>query len=393
MPHAFFHACCFQGEQTPLHLACELNANECVGALLSAGATVGVEDGQLRTPLLLACESRAFECARLLIDASAPLGARDKNDMTPLHWLAAHGASTELLQLAVSKGADIDAVNFMMQTPLHQAVSKGHLSAATALVDLGAQLLVDDETKATVLHLATQHAGGSTKPEDSLSFVHKVLKAAKGKFDASKADREKRTALHWAAGNNAAGCVEALLEAKAAVDARDWGEHTPLHWACPMDAVESAKALLTAGADANAVDRDRRTALHGAAEQAAEGALGLLLVQPGIKVDAVDWGGYSPLHSAARRGAVGCIGMLIAKGGNPQLAALSGETPHDVATSADAKAALAPAPTPGGIKRRRSGTSTNLEGSLPEVNARTLLRSRAAAISPSLFRCRRTRNG
>ena len=153
------------------------------------------------------------------------------------------------------------------------------------------------------------------------------------------------------------------------MDARDWGEHTPLHWASPMDAVESVKALLAAGADVNAVDRDRRSALHGAAEQAAEGSLALLLEQPSVKVDAVDWGGYSPLHSAARRGAVGCITMLRAKGANPALAALSGETPHDVATSAEAKAALAPpeVSTPGGLKRRRSGTATNLEGSLPEL--------------------------
>ena len=29
--------------------------------LLESGATLGIEDGQLRTPLLLACESAAFD--------------------------------------------------------------------------------------------------------------------------------------------------------------------------------------------------------------------------------------------------------------------------------------------------------------------------------------------
>ena len=355
------------GDQTPLHLASELDAKECVSALLAAKAKVGVEDGQLRTPLLLACESRAFGCAQLLIEAGAPLGARDKNDMTPLHWMAAHGADVPLIQQAVTKGADIDAVNFMMQSPLHYAVTKGQFTAATKLVDLGASLVVDDESKATVVHLAMQHSGG-TATDESLALLKKLLAAAKGKFDANTTDREKRTPLHWAAGNNALPCVEALLAAKATVDARDWGEHTPMHWACPMDAIESVKVLAAAGADLNAVDRDRRTPLHWAAEKGAEGCLAFLLEQSGVTVDAVDWGGYSPLHSASRRGSVGCINLLLAKGANADLAALSGETPAEVAGSAEAKSLLASKGSASpGIKRKRSSGSIALEGSLPEL--------------------------
>ena len=89
-------------------MASELNLTASVGALLAAGAKVGVEDGQLRTPLLLACESKAFDTAKQLIEADSPLGARDKNDMTPLHWIASFGALT-LAKLAFAKGADVRA--------------------------------------------------------------------------------------------------------------------------------------------------------------------------------------------------------------------------------------------------------------------------------------------
>lgn len=105
------------GGQTPLHLACELNAASCVSALLANGADVRAEDGQLRTPLLLACESNAVASAKALVEAGASLASSDKGDMTPLHWLAHHGAE-ELLRLALHHGAEIDAVDFMMRSPL-----------------------------------------------------------------------------------------------------------------------------------------------------------------------------------------------------------------------------------------------------------------------------------
>ena len=102
--------------------------------LLESGATLGIEDGQLRTPLLLACESAAFDAVRVLVDAGAPIQPRDKSDMTPLHWLAFHGNKT-MVELVLSKKVEVDPVNYASQTPLWFAVTKGHLSTAIALVD------------------------------------------------------------------------------------------------------------------------------------------------------------------------------------------------------------------------------------------------------------------
>ena len=46
--------------------------------------------------------------------------------MTPLHWIASFGSTAgalELVQLATAKGAEIDAMNYQMQTPLHKAIT------------------------------------------------------------------------------------------------------------------------------------------------------------------------------------------------------------------------------------------------------------------------------
>ena len=76
--------CAAQGDQTPLHLACELDAGECVKVLIAHSADLRAEDGQLRTPLLLACELGAAGSATLLMDAGASLAA------TPLGLVALH---------------------------------------------------------------------------------------------------------------------------------------------------------------------------------------------------------------------------------------------------------------------------------------------------------------
>ena len=362
------------GEQTPLHLASELDAKDCVMALLGAGAATEAEDGQLRTPLSLACESKSFESAQMLITGGASLAARDKNDMTPLHWVAQYGQAAgalALLRLAVAKGADIDAANYQMQSPLYLAIQRGNTQCALALVDAGASLAVEDETAGTMLHLTCQYAGSLGDAADSLVLLQRLLKPSGGKkVDVNSRDREKRTPLHWAAGKNALPCVTALLEAGADVNAADWAEHTPLQWAASTDAVESVEALLAAGAKVDALDRDKRTPLHWAADRAAERSLKFLLEQTKAVVDATDYGGFTALHYAARRGASGAsIKLLLAKGANPNLAALSGETPADLAVDLEGKKALAPPAGSPAMKRKRSmsGGNINLESTLPTL--------------------------
>ena len=246
---------------------------------------------------------------------------RDRNDMTALHWMASHGAQA-LVQLALAKGADVNAMDYQMHTPLWFAVQKAHVGCVETLLEHGADVEQVDDLKRTMLHLAMQYgSGGLEESADSHAILQKLLavkrKGGGGAAAAgglvSAADREKRTPLHWAAGKNALPSVQLLLKSGADVNARDWGEYTPMHWACPMDAVESARALVQAGARVDVADRDKRTLLHWAAEKGAERCLRFLLDEAKVvDVDAVDWGGACvrararvPGHGRARLGVRG----------------------------------------------------------------------------------------
>ena len=56
------------------------------------------------------------------MDAGASLAATDKTDKTPLHWLSQHGCA-EAITLALRKGADANATDGSLRTPLWYATT------------------------------------------------------------------------------------------------------------------------------------------------------------------------------------------------------------------------------------------------------------------------------
>uniref|UniRef100_A0A672TBC7 Transient receptor potential cation channel subfamily V member 6-like n=1 Tax=Sinocyclocheilus grahami TaxID=75366 RepID=A0A672TBC7_SINGR len=68
--------------------------------------------------------------------------------------------------------------------------------------------------------------------------------------------KEKQTALHFAAKNDAVGAVRMLLQNGADIAVRDYKERTPLQLAANFDRSETARLLLEFGADAGVQDSD-----------------------------------------------------------------------------------------------------------------------------------------
>ncbi|GBP32658.1 Tankyrase-1 [Eumeta japonica] len=119
------------------------------------------------------------------------------------------------------------------------------------------------------------------------------------------------TPLHLAAGYNNLEVAEALLEAGAAVSARDKGGLVPLHNAASYGHLELAALLLKAGTPPNAADR---------------------------------WG-FTPLHEAAHKARTQLCALLIAHGADPFLKNQEGQTALDLATADDVRSLLQDAMT------------------------------------------------
>ena len=262
------------------------------------------------------------------------------------------------------------------------------MACAMLLLDAGADC-TGDERKRTALHLTMEHL-------DSCASSEATLPAAPlGESHRRKrADRDKRTALHWACGKNATPCVRALLGAGAAADATDSDGRTPVHWAARRRARRSSRCTSTAAAST------RSTAIcarHTRRRTAAERCMAWLLSadaqsrQPMRQpLDVNGRSAASQRSTTQRRGgaaARGCIKRLLA-GADRQIVAL-GVCATDMAAdpetakllSLDTAAAGGPG---GGLKRRRSLSSGNALVLLEELP--TLARKFYAACAQATSR-------
>jgi ankyrin repeat protein len=144
---------------TPLHLAAEFHHKDVVELLLAKGANVNAKDHEGDTPLRCAAESGykgAKDVLELLLAKGAEINAKNYSGDTPLHsaavWRLAYktflmgGISDrsidnekeyqfkynelerqqcDVVELLLTKGADVNAMNNSGETPLYLALHEG----------------------------------------------------------------------------------------------------------------------------------------------------------------------------------------------------------------------------------------------------------------------------
>ena len=167
--------------------------------------------------------------------------------MTVLH----QAASTELLNLLVNAGADVNIQNISNHTALHIAAGRGRTEVAKLLVDAGADVNMQDGERATALHFAARQ--GHTE-------VVKLLVNAGA--DVNMQDGERATALHFAARQGHTEVVKLLVNAGADVNIQDENGVMALYVAAEKGDTEVLKLLVDAGADVNMQDGGGLTVLH-----------------------------------------------------------------------------------------------------------------------------------
>ncbi|CAG9789801.1 unnamed protein product [Diatraea saccharalis] len=224
------------------------------------------------------------------------------------HAAALRGRVTELL---VSAGAGVNAADLWRFTPLHEAAAKGKADIVRLLLKHGADPTRRNRDGLTPLQLVRT---GDSDTADALRGDAALLDAAK-RGDAPRA-RSMCTLIvdscHVTfSGYNNLEVAEALLEAGAAVSARDKGGLVPLHNAASYGHLELAALLLRAGTPPNAADR---------------------------------WG-FTPLHEAAHKARTQLCALLLAHGADPYLKNQEGQTALELAGAADVRSLLQDAMT------------------------------------------------
>jgi len=327
------------------------------GALNKKGADVYIKKDEATTLLCSAFKSslpshNLMAILELLISKRANVNAIDSNGRTPLHE-ACNTIFTEIkaIELLISKGANVNAIDSNGRTPLHEAFNKIiALETIELLISKGANVNAIDSNGRTPLHEAFNKIaerktiiklliskGANVNAIDSNGRT--PLSEASKSFNIDYCDRT--SALH---------VIELLLSNGANVDTRFSGG-TLLHEMClkyssreEQTSISIIELLLSKGADVNAIDILRRTPLHLVCDffcyRNNINTLELLLSK-GADVNAIDSGGKTPLHYActnsrdersielhfSNRSNVNAIELLLSKGADVNAIDSNGRTP------------------------------------------------------------------
>jgi ankyrin repeat protein len=143
---------------TPLHMAAKgrkRDREKIVQTLLQwhADTTMRREDG--RTALIIAVQKKHIEVVRVLVlaAAKAELGTKDAMDYTALHYAATVG-SDSAASLLLEHGANVDIVGHYGRTPLHCAAVNGEEKVVRVLMQHKPNVKAKDRKGETAFDLA-----------------------------------------------------------------------------------------------------------------------------------------------------------------------------------------------------------------------------------------------
>uniref|UniRef100_A0A1I8H5C3 ANK_REP_REGION domain-containing protein n=1 Tax=Macrostomum lignano TaxID=282301 RepID=A0A1I8H5C3_9PLAT len=277
---------------TPLHVAANVGAVECMHWLLWHGADATVTNPRGWTPVSVAAIRGQDACMQALITRGASVTTPDVRGSTPVHLSAAHGNSFTL-QTLLRAGADVQQLDKQGWSPVHVAAYHGRLGCLQMLVRWGASLDEVDSAGNTPAHLAAM--------EGHLPVL-KFIVTASG-----------NSAMVLGARNDHGETPKMLAKQFYKQAVIEYIEH--VEW--ERDYPEEQESLAFPA---------HLAAHHGDLAQLRS------LVENGIvNVNERDDHGSTPAHKAAGQGHIDALQWLIEMGANVGIQNHAGETPKDVA--------------------------------------------------------------
>lgn len=189
-----------------LHHAAGTGDIEAMAALLDSGVDTEIRDNKGRTPLMYAVCARNQNSVRFLLSADANANADSNFNLSSLHIAAGMG-ETEILELLLDHGGDIDLKGYSGSSPLFYAINGNHPATVELLIARGADVLLTSDYGISPLHDAATVSG---------TEIAALLIEAGATIDALN-DR-MRSPLHLAAKTGNGEMVDLLLEKYANVN-------------------------------------------------------------------------------------------------------------------------------------------------------------------------------
>jgi ankyrin repeat protein len=284
---------------TPMGLAAEVGNAEMIALLLEAGANPDSPDPDGMTALLAVARTGNVKAAQLLLNARATVDAREKfGGQTALMWASAR-RHPEMMQLLISKGADVNARSTVRDyqrhvtaegrpksldsgglTPLLYAARENCMACVDVLLKNKADINLPDPDGVSPLHVAIMNAnwdlarqlilGGADVNQWDI-YGEAPLFTAIGLRTRTEGGRGSIDPLNTVTGieiirllldRGANPNMQLFFKPANVTGATNTRGSTPLIRAANAGDVELVKLLLERGADATIYMADRQTPIH-----------------------------------------------------------------------------------------------------------------------------------
>ncbi|GAB5588204.1 hypothetical protein Unana1_03104 [Umbelopsis nana] len=341
---------------TVLHRAVHFGRKEIVSYLMDAGAKLGNSDNGIDTLLYVAAQAGQAEIAEVALGSRfyTVQAAMDTRKFSLFR--AAECGHTEVVNVLLQHGVDIESTDAKGWTALHKACYASKMETARSLIQQGADKEAKDKENGwTSLFLAAKD------PKIILLLI------AEG-ADIEAKNGDGLTALHYYTSIGQVDAIHLLLNYGCNIESRDLSGHNALHYAAAHNQAESMKILLDNGLDPYIGNSTDYTAFHQSAQIGNEKMMKVLLdsgfnvdtkggpdrmtallfailhsnlkvvqflLAHGASVNTIDNRGRTSLHYAAKRDALEIAEMLLNSGVAVNALDDFGESALDVAAVDD----------------------------------------------------------
>jgi ankyrin repeat protein len=305
-----------------LHFATHLNRTCMIDILLDSGY-FNIEDktqnDDQNTPLMIACDDASLDMINLLISRGADVNYENRKNRTPL-IIATESKSPfdyHMIDLLLSKGADVNGVTSNGNTVLLSATKFGDRKLMEYLVKL------------PNININCTHNDGATPlmRASYLNFSDNVSLLIENGAEIEAKNKRKETALYIASFRGYIDVVKLLVEKfNANVNNGDCDGDTPLSVACYENQAEVVSFLLRNGANVNIHGVRLDTPLHVAVSNC-DLSVVKELIQFGAKVDIVNKDNETPLHIVTRQNKIETLDFLLEHAKEIDICSNFGQTP------------------------------------------------------------------
>jgi len=320
-------------EYSALQVACLHRNMGIVQVLLESGDDVQMEeeDGNGNTLLHYAlCDPQfcgRYNLVEMIVSRGADVAKANRDVVTPLH-LASRGSDLPIVQLLVGKGANVNAVDKNGSSPLHLTGWRGGPSIIQFLLDKGANINVRDRRGCTPLlrfmvrqenasYLYRHGVAMYMRDSRGRTRLHRASAYNKCRKLAGNVDKFVLVKACYYMNNclrDSLAVVEHLILNGADCNAQNLTGWSPFHVACVKGLESFAILMVQHGkADVNGLTASRESPLQLACFSGCL-QLAALLIAHGAVVAHQDQEGRSPVQDALRNGHVSVVNLLVAHG-------------------------------------------------------------------------------